>query len=172
MTLGRGEMVHAAQMIATAKHAGAWYDVKVPYIVHPAEVAELAKALGYGPEIQAAAWLHDTVEDTDTTYEELRDEGFPEFVVEAVEAVTYTVDDERCGITKAAKARKHIGGHAVKFCDSSRNLANALRSCGTTSQEVLTMRIDKYLQILTDLHSDRPLPADIERSLGFNREWS
>lgn len=38
-----------------------------PYIVHPAEVAELVASVGGTEEMIAAAWLHDVVEDTGTT---------------------------------------------------------------------------------------------------------
>jgi len=46
---------------------------KTPYINHPIEVAaELVRAGVEDPDAIAAALLHDTVEDTDTTEEELR----------------------------------------------------------------------------------------------------
>lgn len=38
-----------------------------PYIVHCAEVADLVASAGLPTEAVAAAWLHDTVEDTDAT---------------------------------------------------------------------------------------------------------
>jgi guanosine-3',5'-bis(diphosphate) 3'-pyrophosphohydrolase len=44
-----------------------------PYINHLAEVANLLSAAtnGEDPELVAAGWLHDTLEDTETTQEEL-----------------------------------------------------------------------------------------------------
>ena len=42
------------------------------YIVHPAAVAELVRNVDHTPEMLAAAWLHDTVEDTKATLEEVR----------------------------------------------------------------------------------------------------
>lgn len=38
-----------------------------PYIVHPVAVAEIVKSVRHTPEMVAAALLHDTVEDTETT---------------------------------------------------------------------------------------------------------
>lgn len=38
-----------------------------PYIVHPAAVAELVRSVSTDDALLATAWLHDTVEDTDTT---------------------------------------------------------------------------------------------------------
>lgn len=43
-----------------------------PYITHPIAVAELVKEAGCYWEMQAAALLHDVVEDTDVTFESLR----------------------------------------------------------------------------------------------------
>ncbi len=43
----------------------------VPYIVHPMEVATICATITSDPEVLAAAMLHDTVEDTDTTSEEI-----------------------------------------------------------------------------------------------------
>lgn len=42
-----------------------------PYILHPLEVASIAGTITSDPEVLAAAVLHDTVEDTDTTAEDI-----------------------------------------------------------------------------------------------------
>ena len=44
----------------------------VDYIVHPMEVLQLLTAMGASQELQIAGVLHDTVEDTDVTVEEIR----------------------------------------------------------------------------------------------------
>lgn len=38
-----------------------------PYIVHPVDVARIVRTVPHTPEMVAAAYLHDTVEDTDAT---------------------------------------------------------------------------------------------------------
>lgn len=43
----------------------------IPYILHPMEVAAIASNMTEDPEILAAALLHDTLEDTETTEDEL-----------------------------------------------------------------------------------------------------
>lgn len=55
-----------------------------PYIVHPLEALEIVATITPDQEIQAAAVLHDTVEDTDVTLEQLRAE-FGERVAKLVE---------------------------------------------------------------------------------------
>ena len=45
-----------------------------PYIVHPMEAVEIVATMTKDQELLAAAALHDTVEDTDVTVEQLREE--------------------------------------------------------------------------------------------------
>jgi len=42
-----------------------------PYIIHPMEAVSIVATMTNDPELLAAAALHDTLEDTDATYEEL-----------------------------------------------------------------------------------------------------
>lgn len=57
---------------ATRAHAGAKRKgTGIPYIVHPIEAAAIASTMTTDEEMLAAAVLHDVLEDTDTTPEEL-----------------------------------------------------------------------------------------------------
>lgn len=59
-----------ARRFATEAHAGAGQRRKYtdePYIVHPAAVVELVRSVTHDDAMLAAAWLHDTVEDTSAT---------------------------------------------------------------------------------------------------------
>ncbi len=58
-----------------------------PYPVHLQAVAELVASVGADPEVIAAAWLHDTIEDTPTTKAEL-DERFGPAVARLVGELT------------------------------------------------------------------------------------
>ena len=58
-----------------------------PYDVHLSAVAELVESVGGTPEMIAAAWLHDTVEDTPTTISDIEREFGPR-VAELVRALT------------------------------------------------------------------------------------
>jgi (p)ppGpp synthase/HD superfamily hydrolase len=75
-------IVSAASM-ASYKHRGQFRKnvvngIKVPYFVHLARVAGETTVYSYGhhnnESIVAAAWLHDIVEDTDMTEQDLREE--------------------------------------------------------------------------------------------------
>ena len=64
-----------AIIFAVKAHTGATRKgSKTPYIVHPLEVAAIAATLTSDEEVLAACVLHDTIEDTPVTAEELRRE--------------------------------------------------------------------------------------------------
>jgi len=75
-------IVERARVFATAAHAAVKQVRKYtfePYIVHPAEVAGIVAELeGATFEMVAAAWLHDVVEDTGVTIEDICAEFGPE----------------------------------------------------------------------------------------------
>jgi len=58
-----------------------------PYILHPMRVVLALKAAQWSETYQVAAALHDTVEDTDTTLEDIH-ERFGPCIGEAVDALT------------------------------------------------------------------------------------
>jgi (p)ppGpp synthase/HD superfamily hydrolase len=63
-------MVVEAKMFATAAHAAVGQKRKYSgddYIIHPQRVAAIVERHGGTDEMIAAAWLHDTVEDTDVS---------------------------------------------------------------------------------------------------------
>ena len=72
----------------------------MPYIEHPIAVAALLDEHGYGDEVLAAALLHDVVEDSETTLDELREE-FGDEVAGLVGALT---DDESIDYYRERKA--------------------------------------------------------------------
>jgi (p)ppGpp synthase/HD superfamily hydrolase len=88
----RSELLGGALERARKDHAGQIRNGSggLPYIEHPQAVAALLAEHGYGEEVLAAALLHDVVEDSETTVEELR-EAFGDQVAGLVAALS---DDE------------------------------------------------------------------------------
>ena len=68
-------LLDRAIVFAVRAHAGTERRGKgFPYIVHPMEAMEIVATMTADQELLAAAALHDTVEDTDVTVEQLRAE--------------------------------------------------------------------------------------------------
>lgn len=62
-----------AIVFATNAHKGQFRKgTQTPYILHPMEAAAIVSTMTTDPEIIASAVLHDVVEDTDTTMEDIR----------------------------------------------------------------------------------------------------
>lgn len=64
-----------------------------PYIVHPMEAVEIVATITPDQELLAAAALHDTIEDTDVTVEQIR-EAFGERIAELVHAESDQINGE------------------------------------------------------------------------------
>jgi (p)ppGpp synthase/HD superfamily hydrolase len=97
----RSELIARALATATAAHAGQIRNGSsgLPYIEHPRMVAATLAARGYSEETLAAALLHDVVEDSDTTVEDLRAD-FGDTVADLVAALS---DDESIAEYRARK---------------------------------------------------------------------
>lgn len=103
-----------------------------PYIVHPRRVAQTVKDTGARDEVIAAALLHDVVEDTPVTLEEIRTE-FGKDVAALVEMVT-DVSRPEDGNRRLRKAmdRDHLAlasaeGQTIKLADLIDNTASITR---------------------------------------------
>ncbi|MFK8052343.1 MAG: HD domain-containing protein, partial [Woeseiaceae bacterium] len=70
--------------IAASAHAGQVDKAGQPYILHPLRVMMNVE----GNDAKICGVLHDVVEDTNVTLEALREHGFSEVVVEAIDALT------------------------------------------------------------------------------------
>ena len=65
------KLIYDAYLLAKEKHGSQYRKSGEPYIHHPLEVAYICAQLQSGPATLAAALLHDVVEDTDVTIEEI-----------------------------------------------------------------------------------------------------
>jgi (p)ppGpp synthase/HD superfamily hydrolase len=84
----------------------------MPYVEHPIQVAALLDQHGYGEEVLAAALLHDVVEESETTLDELR-EKFGGEVAGMVGAMTDdgSLDDYR---QRKAEHRERLAAAPVE----------------------------------------------------------
>lgn len=81
------DLIQHAASYALERHAGQFRKSGEPYFLHLVNVAYILAELQSGPKTIAAGFLHDTIEDTGITKEQLAKE-FDEEIAELVEAVT------------------------------------------------------------------------------------
>lgn len=115
------EQISLAQRIAVAAHADQVDKVGRPYLEHVTRVAEGVDGLD-----RAVAWLHDVVEDTPTTADDLLAAGVQPDVVAAVEAISRGEDEEPDHYY--ARVRANAMALRVKTSDIADNSSAARQS--------------------------------------------
>lgn len=130
--------------LASEKHKGQFDKGGMPYILHPLKVMHYLKSDDL--ELMAMAVLHDVVEDTDVTFQDLRELGMSERVIVGVKALTkmpgQTPEEYLAGIKANPDAIK------VKLADLRHNM-DARRLKGVTEKD--RARLDKYAKMYWEL---------------------
>jgi len=110
--------VQDAKQLAYTAHRGQKRWGGEPYITHPERVAKAVDS----DEEKMVAWMHDVLEDSDTTKEYISLLGCPANVLDAVVAITKTADDKYLDYILRVKANKLA--RVVKIADVEDNLTN------------------------------------------------
>lgn len=111
--------IMASAYFAKTKHEGQLDDDGKPYFGHCMQVYDILKMLGCEEHVLVAGMLHDTIEDTDTTYEELV-WRFGSKVADLVMEVTHEGKKDQHGYYfPRLKSREGI---LIKFADRLSNL--------------------------------------------------
>ena len=108
--------IERAIEIAANAHAGQRDKAGQPYIFHPLRVMFRVN----GEHEQMAAVLHDVVEDTSITIDDLAREGFPSEVLRAIAALTKLPGETR--LEAAARAAADPIARKVKLADNAENM--------------------------------------------------
>ena len=113
-----------AESIASHAHNGQFRrDGVTPYINHPRAVVELLKDHFYNDHIIAAAWLHDVLEDTPMTAQELLKLGMGSEVVYLVKLLTKDPDDDYLAYLQRIKSNRNA--RLIKIADMLSNLCDS-----------------------------------------------
>ena len=132
-----------AIQIAVTAHAGVKDRGGKAYILHPLNVMMRVDT----EEEKIVAVLHDVVEDTDWTFEALREEGFSEIIIEALETVTKQFEDEDYE-KFILRSQWNETGRKVKTADLRENL-DVTRIGDLVEKDI--ERINKYKRALETL---------------------
>ena len=124
--------VESAEFFARDKHKGMTRnDGITPYFEHLKDVVSLLKSLGIIDEdVLCSGWLHDTIEDTDTTFDDLY-ERFGKKVAVLVSSLSKDEDlpkkeRERLYVKQLKDAP--LDAKIIKLCDISANLKDLANS--------------------------------------------
>lgn len=120
-----GQLEQRARAFAVRCHANIGQKRKYtdePYIKHPAAVAELVRNVPHTEAMICAAWLHDVVEDTAVTLEEIRHEFGPDIaaLVEMLTDVASLSDGNRAArkaIDREHTSRASPQAKTIKLAD-------------------------------------------------------
>ncbi len=164
----RSPLVRDALETAHQAHAGQVRNGSggMAYVEHPRAVAELLAERGFGEEILVAALLHDVVEDSELTVEELERVFGPE----VAEIVAVLSDDESIQPYRERKLehRERVctaGGDALPIyaADKLNNVSNLRRAHAVQGSEVerefsmpLDLKLDSWSEDLEMLRKEAP----------------
>ncbi len=139
------DLTKKAMRLCFAAHAGQLDKGGVPYVFHPFHVAEQKE-----DELSTVvALLHDVVEDTDYTLEDLARMGFPERALSALKLLTH---DKRVPYLDYVAAIRHDPiARAVKLADLRHN---SDLSRLTDPDASALARVEKYRRAIALLEAE------------------
>ncbi len=161
------ELVKNAELFAKKKHSGMMRkDGITLYSKHLEDVVNRLKSLGViDEELLCAGWLHDTIEDTDTTFDDLH-EQFGSRVVVLVTSLTKDMSltrKKREQIYVKQLKEASFDAKLIKLCDISANLSDLKNWDASKSKKLRAVRkLRHYLSIIkNDLITNQQYPKVI-----------
>ena len=133
-----------AYEIAKKAHLGQVDKAGEDYIKHPEKVASFVKT----DEEKTVAYLHDVIEDTELTLEDLYECGFSKEVIEAVDIITKKRGEDYQSYLNSVK--KNRLARAVKLADLRHN-SDLTRLTKVTEKDI--ERKEKYQKAINFLNS-------------------
>jgi (p)ppGpp synthase/HD superfamily hydrolase len=167
------ELVAAARAFAEEAHGTIGHRRRYsgdPYITHLQAVARQVAGSGAGPEIVAAAWLHDVVQDTRTTLEEVQ-ERFGDGVAGLVAILTgITRPEDGNRATRKPLDREQVaaappGAQTIKLADLIDN-ADSICRHDIRFGRIFLREMEELMRVLR--HGDPGLKARAEQTW---RDW-
>src|SRR4051794_16026774 len=143
--------IEKALRIAAQAHEGQTEKNGQPYILHPLRVMNAVD----GEAAKIVAVLHDVVEDTPVTEDDLRREGFGEEVLDALRCVTHRGDESYADYV--VRCRGNEVARRVKLADLEDNARPSRALLRPDRLEPDLARLRKYFlayKFLTDLMTE------------------
>lgn len=121
-------------------------DTGVPYVFHPVHLAEQMN----NETATICALLHDLVEDTDYTFEYLKNEGFSDTVIEVLKLLTHDKSEDYFVYVK--RISSNAIAKQVKLADLKHN-SDLSRYDGEQISEYVLLRNEKYKKAIAMLEN-------------------
>jgi (p)ppGpp synthase/HD superfamily hydrolase len=153
--------IDKALQIASKAHEGQKEKDGLPYILHPLRVMNSVE----GEEAKIVAILHDVIEDTSVTEDDLRREGFDESIIAAVLYVTHRKDESYADYVVRCKANDTA--RRVKLADLEDNTRPTRALLRPDRLEPDLARLRKYFlayKFLTGLMTEQQYRMAMEGS--------
>lgn len=148
-------LIQALWLIAS-HHAGQFDKCGQPFVLHPIRVM-VGLGVGASNAARVVALLHDLVEDTGVSLDDLRDWGFPETIIAGVDAMTRRVGEKY--VDYIDRVGKNPLGYLVKIADLKDNLDPArIPEGGSKELESLHRRHKKALERIQGEKQEDDLP--------------
>jgi (p)ppGpp synthase/HD superfamily hydrolase len=153
--------VKSAELFAKRKHSHITRkDGKTPYFNHLQDVVNRLKKLGIeNQNIICAGWLHDTIEDTDTDFDDIEER----FGLKVANIVSDVTKDKR--LPKQERERKFvkqlqsasIEAKIIKLCDITSNLTDLTNMPGSKKKKIeqISNKMEYFAAIQYDLIKNR-----------------
>lgn len=175
------DLVRRAYIFSGQAHRGQTRRNGEPYLVHPLEVAHIASELGLDTASVCAGLLHDTVEDTVATVEDIREQFGPD-IAELVDGLTKL---EKVHFSNAFEAaaesfRKMIVAMSrdirvilVKLCDRLHNMRTLTFMPADKQQRIAQETMDIFAPLANRLgmHSVKSELEDLSFKYLFSDEY-
>lgn len=143
------ERVKRAIEIATKAHEGQFRKTGEPYIIHPLAVKKILEEWGMDEDTVIAGILHDTVEDTDLTLNDIKKEFG--------ESVAFLVD----GVTKLSTARNGMRDIDTYLPETKDNFLRLMIALGDDIRALIIKLADR----LHNLRTLSALPPDKQKKI-------
>ena len=158
-----------AELFAKSKHAGKLKKSGITYSKHLEEVVNRLKSLGViDEEVLCTGWLHDILEDTDTSFDELFEKfgrriavltlslTKTKFVIDTNDNSTFTLTKKKT-LSKKQREKNYgiklkeseVDAKIIKLCDISANLGNLKNQVISKNKKRKVLReLRYYLSII------------------------
>ena len=157
------ELIKSAFEFANQKHQEQYRKSGEPYIIHPIEVAYILATWQTGPKTIASGFLHDIVEDTDITKEELG-QLFGQEVAEIVDGVTKLTK-----LMYKSKEKQQAENHRKMILAMSKDIRVILVKLADRLHNIRTLKYLKPEKQCLIAHETMQIYVPIAHRLGMYR---